>query len=237
MNLTQTLPVLCLSSATRPCDLCIIQAFTAPRPLPPHVLPPTPIHPTIALLALLSVASSHHYEPVDPHILLLTSSPVILPTPLPHSPLPHESLPSVLRPRLCVPSPAVVVSSATCSLTHWPGLIIRIISFTSCFGFRPCDPYALHLVELVFRLPIFQRVLQPVFFFFPFTSCRYPRSICASMSRFGNMITIRFDFLGTAICSVQCASLYLSLPVCVCKFILPCAFRLGTLHVTATSLP
>jgi hypothetical protein len=31
--------------------------------------------------------------------------------------------------------------------------------------------------------------------------------------------------------------LYLSLPVCVCKCILPCAFRLGTLHVTATSLP
>jgi hypothetical protein len=207
--------------------------LTAPRPLPPHVLPPTPIHPTIPLLALLSVASSHHYEPVDPHILLLTSSPVILPTPLPHSPLPHESLPIVLRPRLCVPSPAVVVSSATCSLTHWPGLITHIISFTSCFGFRPCDPYALHLVELV-SSPYLPTGLTTCF---PFTSCRHPRSMCASMSRFGNIVTIRFDFLGTAICSVQCASLYLSLPVCVCKFILPCAFRLGTLHVTATSLP
>ena len=137
----------------------------------------------------------------------------------------------------------LVVSCVICSLSYTfsgslfaPCIlfrIIRIISFTSCFGFRPCDPYALHLVELV-SSPYLPTGLTTCF---PFTSCRHPRSMCASMSRFGNIVTIRFDFLGTAICSVQCASLYLSLPVCVCKFILPCAFRLGTLHVTATSLP
>ena len=132
----------------------------------------------------------------------------------------------------------LVVSCVICSLYYtFSGslfapcilfFIIRIISSTSCFDFRPCESYALHLVELVFRLPIFQRVLRPVFL---------SPLVATSMSQFGNMLTVRFDFLGTAICSVQCASLYLSLPACACKCILPCAFRLGILHVTALSLP
>ena len=215
--------------------------LTAPRPLPPHVLPPTPIHPTIPLLALLSVASSHHYEPVDPHILLLTSSPVILPTPLPHSPLPHESLPIVLRPRLCVPSFAVVVSPATCSLTHWPGLIMcYLLSVLYFLGFPVCSFHfvSYHLMYLVFRFsaprsicPSSSRTCVSSPYLptdpttcFPFTPCRHPRSICTSMSQFVHMLTVRFDFLGTAIYSVQCASLYFSLCACICKCIPLCAF-------------
>ena len=201
--------------------------LTAPRPLPPHVLPPTPIHPTIPLLALLSVVSSH-YEPVDPHVLP-TSSPVIL------------------------PSPAVAVSPATCSLTYWPGRIMSYLCSVLYFlGFPVCtlhfvSSYSYHLIYLVFRFSALRSVCASscrtcvsspclptgLTTCFPFTPCRYPQSICTSMSQFGNILTVRFDFLGTAICSVQSASLYSSLPVCVCKCILPCAFRLGTLHVTA----
>jgi len=64
----------------------------------------------------------------------------------------------------------LVLSCVICSLYYTfsgslfaPSILFRIISCTSCFGFRPRDPYALHLLEVVFRLPIFQRILRPVF--------------------------------------------------------------------------
>ena len=100
------------------CCLHVVEATKGACAFPPHILPPAPVPPHVTPLPLPSIASSHS-EPVDPHILLLASSTVTLPTPPPCSCLPYVGLPIVLGPPLRVLSPSVVVSPlfrVTCSL-------------------------------------------------------------------------------------------------------------------------
>jgi hypothetical protein len=80
MNLTQTLPVLCLASATRPCDLCIIQA-THCSPSIATTCPTSRAHPchhTPPRIAICRVfrfrARRSPHTPPHPPILPFTST-------------------------------------------------------------------------------------------------------------------------------------------------------------------
>jgi hypothetical protein len=189
--------------SAHPCCLHVVkvQATQGACAFPPHILPPAPVHPHIPPLALPSIASSHS-EPVDPHILLLASSTVTLPTPPPCSCLPYVGLPIVLGPPLQVLSPAVVVSPpfrVTCSLAQRPGLVMSdLLPVLYVLGFLVCNSRSVScdLIYLVFRLSALRslyfssrrsRVSSPSLLTglatcLAFTSCPHPRSFCASMS-------------------------------------------------------
>jgi hypothetical protein len=200
VNLTQSPPVLRLTSAR-----FIPVVFTLSKPLRApacfHHTSPAPVRPHIPPLALPSIASSYS-EPVGPHILLLASSTVTLPTPPPCSSIPYVGLPIVLGPPLQVLSPAVVVSPpfrVTCSLAHRPGLVMSdLLPVLYFLGFLVCNSRSVScdLMYLVFRLSALRslyvssrrsRVSSPslptgLASCFSFTSCPHPRSFCASMS-------------------------------------------------------
>jgi hypothetical protein len=186
-----------------PCCLHVVQATQGARAFPQHILPPAPVHPHIPPLALPSIASSYS-EPVDPHILLLASLTVTLPTPAPCSSLPYVGLPIDLGPPLRVLSPSVVVSPpfrVTSSLAHRPGLVMSdLLPVLYVLGFLICNSRSVScdLMYLVFRLSALRslylssrrsRVASPslptgLATCLSFTSCPHPRSFCASMSCF-----------------------------------------------------